>query len=150
MTTPALASQADVPALAVLHAASFEPGWDAVSIGALLSSPGCFALWWPDRAFILIRTVLDEAEVITLAVTPAHRRRGLARALLEAAAACCVRRGAAILHLEVAVANLPATALYLAMGFSQVGQRRGYYADGGDARLLRLNLSEAAGAPLPQ
>lgn len=150
MTTPALASLADVPALAALHAASFDAGWDAASIGTLLSSPGCFALWLPGRAFILMRTVLDEAEVITLAVTPPHRRRGLARALLEAAAACCVLRGALTLHLEVAAANTPACALYCALGFRQVGQRPRYYADGGDARLLSVNLSAAADVRFPR
>ena len=150
MTAAALATVADAPALAAIHATSFHPGWDASAIAELLASPGCFALWLPTQAFILLRTVLDEAEIITLATTPAHRRLGLARALLETAAACCVARGAMMLHLEVAAGNHAACALYLAMGFRPIGHRPRYYADGGDARMLCLTLSAAEGARFPE
>jgi [ribosomal protein S18]-alanine N-acetyltransferase len=150
MTAPALASPADASALAMIHATSFQPGWDSAAIAELLASPGCFAVWLPARAFILVRTVLDEAEIITLATTPAHRRHGLARTLLEAAALCCAARGAMTLHLEVAAGNDAACALYSAMGFRQIGQRPRYYADGGDARMLCLSLSAAQGVRFPE
>lgn len=149
MTAPVLATPDDAPALAIIHGQSFEPGWDAASISALLVGHGCFALWFPARAFILLRTVLDEAEIITLATIPAHRRCGLARGLLEAAVMCCAARGAMLMHLEVAAENRPASALYLGLGFRQVGHRPRYYADGGDALLLRLNLSVAEAARFP-
>ena len=140
---------ADAAALAAIHAAAFAPGWDEAAIAALLGSPGCFAMWFPGRAFILMRTVLDEAEIITLATTPAYRRQGLARVLLEAAVACCRTAGAMTLHLEVAADNNAAGGLYCSMGFKPVGHRPRYYEGGGDARRLLLNLSAAPTGPLP-
>ena len=149
MTAVSVALTVDAPMLAAIHAASFTPAWDAAAIAVLLESPGCFALWFPGEAFILLRTVLDEAEIITLAVVPARRRRGEARALLQAGAAACVVRGATTLHLEVAAGNAAALALYSSLGFRQSGCRPRYYADGGDALLWRLSLCEAAAARLP-
>ena len=133
----------DAIGLAAIHAASFPPAqrWDAAALQSLLASAGCFAFWCPARAFILLRTVLDEAEILTLATAPAHRREGLAARLLDAAAAACVARGVLAGHLEVAPENLAASSLYEKAGFRQVGRRPGYYADGADALLLRLNLS---------
>lgn len=149
MNGPAPATPADAPALAAIHAAGFDGGWDAAAIACLLASPGCFALWFPGRAFIMLRSVLDEAEIITIATAPAQRRLGLARRLLAAAAGVCMARGAGVLHLEVAEGNLAANRLYSSLEFEQVGRRPRYYADGAAALLLRLNLSATAAGPVP-
>ncbi|HXQ12256.1 MAG TPA: GNAT family N-acetyltransferase, partial [Caulobacteraceae bacterium] len=85
------ASPADAPAMAGTHAESFEDGWSAADIAALLASPGAFAFLVRDeadavRAFALARAAVDEAELLTLAVAPDARRRGLGAALVEAVA----------------------------------------------------------------
>lgn len=139
--TPAGVAQA--PELAAIHAAAFDPAWSAAALAGLLASPGCFAFWRPGEGFLLARAVLDEAEIITLAVVPEHRRQGLAGRLLAATVAGCMARGVAHLHLEVATDNSAAQSFYSAAGFHQVGLRRGYYENGADARLLRLNLCAA-------
>ncbi len=150
MSGPALsAAPADAAGLAAIHAAGFDAGWGAAAIATLLDSPGCFAMWLPGRSFILLRSVLDEAEIITIATVPAHRRQGLAGALLAAAAAACVARGVRVLHLEVAEGNKPARHLYSAEGFEQVGRRPHYYPDGQAALLLRLTLCATADAQAP-
>lgn len=141
------AEASDAAALSALHAASFSPGWSTEAIASLLESPGCFALCCRDRAFILLRAVLDEAEIITLATAPAHRRQGLAHSLLLRAVAACAARGVETIHLEVAAGNEPARQLYGRIGFRQVGLRAGYYENGDDAVLLRLNLSATANDP---
>ena len=102
--------------------------------------PGCFALA-TDAGFVLARQAADEAEILMLAVLPAARRQGLGRRLVEACAAEAARHGATTLFLEVAAGNDAARALYRATGFAQVGRRRGYYADGADALVLRRPLS---------
>ena len=86
-----------------------------------------------------------EAEILTLAVAPAARGRGLGRALVTAAARHAVAMGANAFFLEVEEGNAPALALYAGLGFLQVGRRSGYY-EGRDARLLKaaLPLSPAA------
>ncbi len=68
------------------------------------------------------------ADVTTLAVAPAARRRGIASALLTAAVAEAAARGADGVVLEVAETNAAAIALYARHGFTALGRRRGYYA----------------------
>ncbi len=136
------------PALAAIHAQAFEHPWAAAAFDELLASPGVFALAIGDDGFILVRRVLDEAEVLTLAVLPALRRRGLARTLVEAAAAVARQAGAEALWLEVAEDNAAAIALYDACSFAPAGRRRGYYARTGaaavDALVLRRDLKAPA------
>lgn len=132
--------------LAALHAAAFLEPWDAAAFHALLGQAGVFAVEAPD-GFILMRAVADEAEILTLAVCPQARRRGLGGRLVGEGAVEAAARGAVRLFLEVAADNAPARALYARAGFAEAGRRPGYYArpDGGrqDALLLALNLSPA-------
>jgi len=97
--------------------------------------------------FILVRAVAGEAEILTLAVAPAFRRQGAARALVEAVAVEASRRGARTLFLEVAEDNPAAIALYESTEFEAVGLRRGYYARKdarpADALVLRRRLNSA-------
>ena len=132
----------DTAPLAALHAACFSAAWDAPAITALLGTPGTFAFHGGD-GFVLARTAGDEAEILTLAVAPAARGRGLGRALLQAAIAQARAMGAQILFLEVGADNPQALALYAGLGFAKVGARKAYYSTpsgGTDALLLRLPL----------
>lgn len=76
--------------------------------------------------FALARAIIDEGELLLLAVAPAHRRRGVGRAMLDAVADEARRRGAIQLHLEMR-ANNDAIALYAAAGFVEIGRRSRYY-----------------------
>jgi ribosomal-protein-alanine N-acetyltransferase len=126
-------------ALARLHAAAYDRDrpWTAEEFASLLALPGTVLLG-DGRAFLLGRVVLDEAEVLTLATDPGHRRQGLAAALLSAFEAGARDRGAVHAFLEVAEDNLPARALYEGRGYAEVGRRRAYYArpDGAVAALV--------------
>lgn len=135
------ATAADAPALAALHAAAFPPGaaWSAETIATLLGMEGVVGLIAPG-GFILARRVLDEAEILTLAVHPDHRRQGLGEALVETAAVVTAASGARVMFLEVAEDNPPAMALYAKAGFGKAGRRRDYYAPGAHAWLLRRSL----------
>lgn len=141
-----------VERLAALHRASFADPWDAAAIAGLLALPGTFALAAvaenPDGplGFVLLRVAADEAEILTIAVDPGRRRRGIGRRLIEAAAAASIARGASALFLEVAEDNGPALRLYEGMGFRTVGARPGYYrraAAAVAARAMRLDLPHA-------
>jgi ribosomal-protein-alanine N-acetyltransferase len=143
-----------VSLLAELHRLAFPAGeaWGAEAIAVMLALPGSFALCAvADRGaepdgFVLARAVADEAEILTLAVAPARRRRGIGTALLRGAIGEAARRGVRTLFLEVAEANEAARALYAAAGFAGCGRRRRYYADGGDALVLALSLSSCGSA----
>jgi ribosomal-protein-alanine N-acetyltransferase len=129
-------------AMAALHARCFTapPPWTEQAFADLLDSRLVFhrAL---KGGFVLGRVVADEAELLTVAVAPELRRRGVGRALVTAFAADASARGATIAHLEVAEGNSAAIALYRGLGFAESGRRRGYYGPaGGDAMLMSATL----------
>jgi len=130
--------------LAALHAEAFDAPWDAAAFETLLDQAGVH-LAQVAGGFILVRTVADEAEILTLAVRPADRRCGLGADLVARAAADAAAQGATRLFLEVAEDNEAARGLYARAGFAEVGRRPRYYAraDGSrsDALILALNLT---------
>jgi ribosomal-protein-alanine N-acetyltransferase len=139
----------DAAALAAVHAESFERPWSADEIADLMRTPGVFALGQPE-GFILCRAIVGEAEVLTLAVTPAARRAGLGRALVEAAMQVAALAGAETAFLEVAQDNAAGLALYQAAGFRETGRRKAYYqrADGAiDALVMRRALNSGEASP---
>ena len=118
--------------MAALHAEAFDRPWSAAEFETLLASSGVGALGVESggalAGFILVRAIAGEAEILTLAVAPAARRRGVGRDLVEAGAGTALALGADVLWLEVAEDNAAALALYAAAGFDIAGRRRGYYA----------------------
>jgi ribosomal-protein-alanine N-acetyltransferase len=139
------AGRREAGALALLHGSSFAQGWTAEAFDRLLASPGTFSLLaregGADVAFVLARVVVDEAEVLSVAVSPPARRRGIAAQILMAAAEEAARAGATRLFLEVGTENAAALALYRRLGFFEVGRRRGYYGDlRGDGLTMRVDL----------
>jgi [ribosomal protein S18]-alanine N-acetyltransferase len=138
--TPALFNSAgdDAAVLASLHASAFPDPWTERAICELLAGPGVFVFFTPD-GFIMGREAGGEAEILTLAVRPAARGKGLGRTLIAAMAAHALRLGAGSIFLEVSDGNPVALALYAGLGFVRVGQRKGYYA-GADASVLKAPL----------
>ena len=146
-----VADASDALALARAHASAFDAPWPPEAFASLLGSPGVFALAAVDGepvGLILMRAVAGEAEVLTLAVEPAHRRRGLARGLLHAGLELAAAAGAEVAFLEVAADNPAALGLYRGMGFEEAGHRGGYYRrrDGPavDAVVLRRTINGAS------
>lgn len=137
---------ADPASLAALHAQAFAAPWGADTFADLLSQPGVLAVSEPD-GFILIRTVVDEAEILTLAVAPSARRHGLGRRLVEAAAVAAVQAGATRLFLEVADDNIAARGLYERAGFDPIGRRKAYYAGADGSRTDAVVMSRDLCAP---
>lgn len=122
----------------------FPAPFTEAEFASLLAAPGVFVLG-DATGFALGRVAADEAELLTVAVAPAARRRGRGRHWLRAFEAEAARRGAETGFLEVAEKNAAARALYAAEGWAEVGRRRGYYAlpGGGrsDALVLRKCLA---------
>lgn len=129
---------------ATCHARAFADtcrAWSADEFAALLESAFVFASG-DARAFVLGRVIADEAEVLTLATDPDHRRKGLARACLTAFDASARARGATTAFLEVAEDNAPALALYRAAGYRETARRAGYYARSQGPKVDALILSK--------
>lgn len=132
--------------LAALHAAAFDSPrpWSAAEFAAILAGAGTF-LVAEDQGFLVGRAVAGEAELLTIAVPPARRRRGSGRRLLARFEAEAAGRGAAAAHIEVAADNTAALGLYRAAGWQETGRRRAYYPRAGSAAVDALILSK----PLP-
>ncbi len=78
-----------------------------------------------------------KGHVISIAVLPEHRRRGIATALMEEALSRMTNRyGASECYLEVRVSNTPAIRLYEKLGFRKTDRIKGYYMDGEDAYIM--------------
>jgi [ribosomal protein S18]-alanine N-acetyltransferase len=147
---PALseATPRDAAAIAALHGKSFHRGWSDGEIESLLLDRNVIA----HRAivgrsligFILSRMAIDEAEILSVAVAPARRGRGLSRQLVDLHLRRLAGIGVHRVFLEVDEGNIPARKLYARAGFHDVGRREAYYQDhkgrGAAALVLRRDL----------
>lgn len=143
----------DLDRAAALHAESFAPlgerPWTRQDLAELLASPGVagmvLAAAGGDVGFALWRVAADEAELLTIAVRPIHRRQGAGHRLLMAAIDHARGAGARSLYLEVGMDNPAARALYDREGFRAVGNRPAYYRRGTgpavDGTVMRLTLN---------
>jgi [ribosomal protein S18]-alanine N-acetyltransferase len=86
--------------------------------------------------FISGRRILDEAEILNLAVTPDTRRQGIGRQLLEALLEAWWAERVLKVFLEVRESNQTAIAFYCHHGFRQSGNRPGYYRNPDEAALV--------------
>ena len=102
-----------------------------------------------ESGYLLLRIVVDEAEVLDLGVAPAARRQGLGRALLDAAHHHVARAGAAKMFPEVAEDNRPAQGLYASLGYIETGRRAGYYLRPDGRRVDALTLARQLAGPSP-
>jgi len=117
-----------------IMADAFDPRWGEAwtrnQVIGILAVPGVWLtiaeLNGRTVGFALTRGVLDEAELLLLAVMPEARRRGVGAALLRAVMADCTTRKISRIHLEVRAGN-DAIKLYSSSGFSKIGERRDYY-----------------------
>lgn len=150
-------SLADLPAVVAVMDNAFEArfgeAWTLAQCSGLLPMPGVWLTLAREESseavigFALSRLVVDEAELLLLAVHRAAQRRGVGRRLLDHFDASARARGATRLHLEVRDGN-DALNLYKNSGFTLVGRRRRYYS-GRDGELYdALSLSRPAIPPM--
>jgi ribosomal-protein-alanine N-acetyltransferase len=145
-TAPALseARPADAAAIAALHKASFQRGWGEEEVYSLLIDKNVFAhramIGRVMAGFILSRLTAGEAEILSVAIAPKQRGRGLSRPLLDLNLRRLAGLGTRTVFLEVDENNAPARALYRRAGFADVGRRKSYYQSGANALVLRRDL----------
>jgi len=142
----------DLPKIADIHAASFAHRWNVDELARMKAQKGVIFLVarraspYGTRAplgFLILRTAAEEAEVITIAVHPRQRDRGIGKKLMEAGLFRLYGERCEHLFLEVDAANESALLLYRSLGFREVGRRKGYYgnSDGdGTALVMRIDL----------
>lgn len=123
----------DAPVLARLHAQGFYRGWPREEFAAFLAAPAVtpgYVVCDAKRSisgFALFRIAADEAELLTIAIDPRRRGKGLGRALLAAALSDLTLSPVRRVFLEVDAQNGAAIQLYERSSFERVGERSGYY-----------------------
>lgn len=98
-------------------------------------------------SYAVLMPVLDEAELLNIGVAAAQQRKGLGKAMLDAQMQWARTQNMQRIFLEVRVFNLPAIALYRAVGFIEIGMRRGYYQNAAgreDAMAMACELNKEA------
>jgi len=127
------ARSADAPAMAALHAACFNRGWSEDEFERLMLDRTVLlhraAIGQRIVGFIVSRIIEGEAEILSVAVAAARRRRGIATRTLDLHLRRLAGLGTRTVFLEVDEHNAPANRLYQHFGFRVVGRREGYYAD---------------------
>jgi ribosomal-protein-alanine N-acetyltransferase len=143
------ATPRDCPQMAALHGAAFRRGWSDGEFEHLLADRAVVA----HRAmhgrklvgFIISRQAAGEAEILSVAVDPSWRGRGVAGALLRLHLRRIAGIGVGAIFLEVGEDNAPAKRLYAKAGFHEVARREGYYRNGAGpgstALVLRRDLA---------
>jgi ribosomal-protein-alanine N-acetyltransferase len=136
---------------ALIHASGFAHPWSEVDFEQLLIGPEIVAEGAIEirdetlAGFILSRTALDEAEILTIAVAAERRRCGVGATLLSTHLCSLAARNVRHLFLEVDAENVAARALYVGRGFYQVGERKAYYRKAdlppASALVMRLDLA---------
>ena len=137
------AAMADLDDLVALELACFDPPWSRASLAdSLWTDAGRKTLIGRNDkgavAYIAFQRVLEDCELLRLAVLAQWRGKGYGAALLSAGLAALAAEGVSRCFLEVGAGNGPALRLYRRFGFEQTGRRNAYYRDGSDALLLNL------------
>ena len=117
----------DAPVIAAIHKQSFPSGWPAEEMKRHIEKDLCLGIGTPIEAFILVQASEDQADILTIATDPNHRRKGHARTLLAATDAALAERGVKTLYLDVSEINEGAITLYKSCGFQAIGRRPAYY-----------------------
>lgn len=138
---------ADIDNVGMIERASFPDPWGPGEFRTVLESPQTIFLVVEDlgagavSGYSIALTVLDESEILNIAVDLSCRGQGLGGRLLDAALSEVRERGATAAFLEVRESNERARKLYASRGFSEISRRRKYYrSPPEDALVLRLAM----------
>ena len=119
-----------IPQIAALERLCFSEPWSEKSLSEEIENPAAYFIAAVENGAVLgyagMHTVLGESYVDNIAVLPAHRGRGIGRAL-TAALVGHARAGGAFITLEVRASNVPAVSLYASLGFEKAGVGRDFY-----------------------
>ena len=128
--------------VAALEKQCFSDPWSENSVASELNNP--LSLWLVAvddenlAGYVGSQTVMDETDMMNIAVDEGYRRQGIAQLLVEALVEQLKKAESRCLTLEVRISNAPAIALYEKLGFEQVGKRPNYYRNPKeDALILR-------------
>ena len=112
--------------MTALHSDSFEHPWKKEEFESLLKLSTTKGLI-NEKGMIVCSICGEDAEILTLCVSPEYRKQGIATEMIEQMSRYLKKFQVSSFFLEVNVNNLPALKLYEKCGFLQVGKRKNYY-----------------------
>ena len=116
--------------VASIEEMSFSLPWSLESLELMLTEQASALVALEDGrvlGYVGMMCVLDEGQIINVAVHPDARRCGVGRSLMQAAEAYAKERGIVFLSLEVRESNFAARSLYSSLGWEEQGIRKGFY-----------------------
>lgn len=138
-----ISEKPDVAALVELHAASFQPSWKESDFNGMFMIAHTVA-FVAQEGFAVVRLIAGEAEILTFAVNPQARRRGIGGALIASLKEWLKTNKAETVFLEVRQSNLPAINMYVKAEFTSISERKDYYSNPDGSResaiVMRLAL----------
>lgn len=141
----------DAQAVHRLESLSFPDPWSAASLIEELAGDGRLSMVAEHTiaptgivAYVLLRCLGKEAELLRIGVHPRHRRQGLGTDLVRRAGVQLAARGIARCFLEVRSDNQAALHLYDRFFAHEIARRPAYYRDGTDALVLAFATDEIA------
>lgn len=135
------ANEQDLETILSIERDSYADPWGEESFRYLMFQANGIAIVAAQQfpiGYAFGRVVLDDGELLNLAISRAFRNRKVGRAILNEFLSRCWKKGAKNVYLEVRVKNVPAIQLYRSAGFVIEGRRKQYYQDGEDAFIMKL------------
>jgi ribosomal-protein-alanine N-acetyltransferase len=138
---------ADMPAVMALEKQAFKNPWSPELLQRELQHEWSTILLVEEErkeggplllGLAIFWIVHDEVHVLNVATAPEHRRRGVARAVMDEVLARGRTRRCTLATLEVRRSNEPALQLYKSFGFRPVGIRPNYYVDEGEDAIVMV------------
>lgn len=135
---------ADVERINQIEQASFSDPWSKDSLVGVTNASNFFGLVAEENSevvgYIGASSVLDEGEILLVAVDKAFRCKGLGKMLVNGLLKAYSDNGVKKVFLEVRKSNAPAIACYEKCGFIKIAERARYYRDGEDAIIMEASL----------
>lgn len=128
-----VAEKCDVEHLSVLHFSIFSDGWSTEDFLSFINNDFDFVLVAKELnnsiiiGFVVVRMVLDEAEILTIGVSSEHQNTGVGTQLYQTLEQILNQRKIVTLFLELRRSNAAAAGLYKKSGFKLVATRKDYY-----------------------
>lgn len=145
-------SKSDLSIAAAIYASAFDEPWGEAALLDLLRMQGAFGYIAMEKGsddashatgFVLARCLFEEAEILTIAVSPNLQGKGIAKGLMASAHQHAMNKGAEKMFLEVAADNKTARHLYQKLGYEELSIRKDYYRRVGGKRVDAHNLFKA-------
>ncbi len=127
------AALTDIPEMESIEKSIFSEPWNKEGFESAISQPSVLCVVAKEDfsdellGYVICYTALDEGEIVNVAVSKDHRRKGVAKSMMERVLDRAKGNGIVYFALDVRVSNEGAIRLYESFGFKTAGVRKNFY-----------------------